>query len=66
MKTVNNDLNPERFNELRLDLGLGPPFSWNPIGLNNASWKYGPAQKVSTYRWESYPFNIGKVIIFTA
>ena len=67
MKNVNNDLNPERFNELLLlDLGLGPPFSRNPIGLNNASWWYGPARQVSTYRWESYLFNIGKVIIFTA
>lgn len=67
MKNVNNDLNPERFNELLLlDLGLGPPFSRNPIGLNNASWWYGPARQVSTYRWESYPFNIAKVIIFTA
>lgn len=66
MKNVNNDLNPERFNELLLDVGLGPPFSWNPIGLNNASWKYGPAWQVSTYRWDSYRFNIGKVIIFTA
>ena len=37
MKNVNNDLNPERFNELLLDLGLGPPFSWNPISLNNAA-----------------------------
>ena len=66
MKNVNNDLNPERFNELLLDLGLGPPFSWNPISLNNASWKYGPARQVSTYRWDSYRLNIGKVIIFTA
>ena len=66
MKNANNDLNPERFNELLLDLGLGPPFSWNPIGLNNANWKYGPARQVSTYRWDSYLFNIGKVIIFTA
>lgn len=66
MKNVNNNLNPERFNELLFDVGLGPPFSWNPIGLNNASWKYATARQVSTYRWDSYLFNIGKVIIFTA
>lgn len=66
MKNVNNDLNPEIFNELLFDVGLGSPFSWNPIGLNNASWKYATARQVSTYRWDSYLFNIEKVIIFTA
>ena len=55
MKNVNNDLNPERFNELLFDVGLGPPFSWNPIGLNNASWKYATAPK-------SLP--IGEILIY--